>query len=476
MAESSVKKIGSIKEDRISELPQNVRETILCFMPIRDAVRTSILSKKWRHCWTMMPHLIFDDKFVDGMFEKLGVNDDDKLVAYEFFSRMMAYEFVSRINKIILLHKGPILKFSLNIPQYGDPQIVHDFIDQWIQLLSVKGTKEVILDDYELRNVTAHHFSSLDLTHLRLSAVQFPYKPTFGRFTHLKILELVEPHRPTPYDANCFKQNIFDCPVLEKLSLILCDGLFHTNFRAPNLNCLHQVNGEAYSEIPYAGLENLTEYSFILSRLGTLKESKTSNVVKHLGSLHKIEKFSIARDFLKYLAKGGCPNRLSKPLLYLKTLNIGDIHFTHLSEVSCLLYMIRSAPNLCELYISATGCEFDEDCDNEDCYREKDLENYRIEDSEDCTTTRHLQIVSFSYFTGLKAELELVKFVLAHSPLLKTMFIHRDISIESGVALKMTEEILQYPRASTIAQIKHLKRSVEIDAFDCELWSRYEDI
>ena len=56
------------------------------------------------------------------------------------------------------------------------------------------------------------------------------------------------------------------------------------------------------------------------------------------------------------------------------------------------------------------------------------------------------------------------------------MFIHRDVSIESGVALKMTEEILQYPRASTIAQIKHLKRSVEIDAFDCELWSRYEDI
>ena len=295
MAESSVRKIGCIEEDRISELPQNVRETILCFMPIEDAVRTSILSKKWRHCWTMMPHLIFDEEFVNRMLRKLGRDGDD---------RLNAYGLASRINKIILLHKGPILKFSLTIPYYNphyncDAQLLHDFIDQWIPLLSVRGTKEVILDDYLLRHVTAHHFSSLDLTHLRLISVWFPYKPTFGRFTHLKILELVHAHYTD--DAYSFKKNIFDCPVLEKLSLILCDGLFHTNFHAPNLNCLHQIYREATTEIPYAGLENLTEYSLMLAQLGTLKELKTSNVVKYLGSLHKIEKFSAARDFLKVI-------------------------------------------------------------------------------------------------------------------------------------------------------------------------------
>ncbi|WOG96066.1 hypothetical protein DCAR_0415396 [Daucus carota subsp. sativus] len=400
MAESSVKKTSRIEEDRISKLPQNVRETILCFMPIEDAVRTSILSKKWRHCWTMMPHLIFDEEFVNRILRKLGRDGDD---------RLNAYGLVSRINKIILLHKGPILKFSFTIPYYNphyncDAQLLHDFIDQWIPLLSVRGTKEVILDDYLLRHVTAHHFSSLDLTHLRLISVWFPYKPTFGRFTHLKILELVHAHYTD--DAYSFKKNIFDCPVLEKLSLILSRDFLKVIFR----------------------------FSFRLP----------------------------------YLAKGGCPNRLSKSLPYLKTLSIADIHFTHLSEVSCLLCMIRSAPNLCKLYIS--------DCDDENCDGENDLQNYRIEDSEDCTTTGHLQIVSFNYFRGLRAELELVKFVLAHSPLLKTMFIHRhrDVSIKSGVALKLTEEILQYPRASTIAQVKHLEHSIEIDAFDDELWCGYE--
>ena len=58
------------------------------------------------------------------------------------------------------------------------------------------------------------------------------------------------------------------------------------------------------------------------------------------------------------------------------------------------------------------------------------------------------------------------------------MYIHRSESIKSDVALTMTEEILQYPRASTIAQIRHLKRRVEkkcveIDDFDTDSWYGY---
>ncbi|XP_071735714.1 F-box/FBD/LRR-repeat protein At1g13570-like isoform X2 [Rutidosis leptorrhynchoides] len=40
-------KTQCISSDRISSLPQNIIETILTLMPIRDALRTSILSKKW---------------------------------------------------------------------------------------------------------------------------------------------------------------------------------------------------------------------------------------------------------------------------------------------------------------------------------------------------------------------------------------------------------------------------------------------
>ncbi|KAK1357854.1 F-box domain-containing protein [Heracleum sosnowskyi] len=109
-------------EDIISELPQHLQETILGFQPLRDVVRTSVLSRKWRHCWTMIPHLIFEDDFVDRIMNKLIRFEDPKL---------KACKLVSVINNILRLHNGPILKFSLSFGEHDcDPQIIHDSIDQ----------------------------------------------------------------------------------------------------------------------------------------------------------------------------------------------------------------------------------------------------------------------------------------------------------------------------------------------------------
>ena len=54
-------------------------------------------------------------------------------------------------------------------------------------------------------------------------------------------------------------------------------------------------------ETSYTGLENLTECSYMMLQLGKLMEAKTSNVVKFLGSLHKIEKLSIGLRFIKVI-------------------------------------------------------------------------------------------------------------------------------------------------------------------------------
>ena len=50
--------------DLISDLPQSIIESILVQLPIRDAVRTSILSSKWRYKWASITRLVFDDKCV----------------------------------------------------------------------------------------------------------------------------------------------------------------------------------------------------------------------------------------------------------------------------------------------------------------------------------------------------------------------------------------------------------------------------
>ncbi|KAJ3692597.1 hypothetical protein LUZ60_011692 [Juncus effusus] len=55
------KRVSSVKKDMLSNLPQEIKEQILMYLPIKEAGRTSILSSKWRYIWTSIPEL----KFVD---------------------------------------------------------------------------------------------------------------------------------------------------------------------------------------------------------------------------------------------------------------------------------------------------------------------------------------------------------------------------------------------------------------------------
>ncbi|KAI7742257.1 hypothetical protein M8C21_033990, partial [Ambrosia artemisiifolia] len=67
-------------EDRLSNLPEDTLSHILSLMPTKFAVRTSILSKRWRYTWMLVTNLYFDDihpvynkkvlsKFVDRVME-----------------------------------------------------------------------------------------------------------------------------------------------------------------------------------------------------------------------------------------------------------------------------------------------------------------------------------------------------------------------------------------------------------------------
>ncbi|KAL1819120.1 hypothetical protein ACET3Z_013989 [Daucus carota] len=449
--ESSTKKIHRMKEDRISKLPQNLQETILGFLPIQDAVKSSILSTKWRHCWTMIPNLIFDFEFVDRIMSKLdGIRNPE----------LRAHKLVSVINKVLLLHNGPILKFSLTFPavdntEYGfSKEIIHEYIDQWIPLFARKGIKQLTLDESsKLEDFRRHNLSSLDLTHLTLLRVWFPYTPTLGKFTCLTNLELVDA-------TSNFGKSIFHCPVLEKLTLIICEGLFPNNFCAPNLKRLVQIYREITSEYSLVGLKNLSEYSFMLAG-HPVTQAKTSNVAKVLGGVHKIKRVSLAKYSLKYLAAGGSPCRLSKPLSYLETLNIFDMNFFDLSEISCLLCLIRSAPNLFKLHIEKDS--------------EEDLKNYCIDDSEDCTIN-HLEIVTFSKFHHLRAEVELVRFLLGHSPSLKIMSINGYERINRYDESTVADDMLQHSRDSSRAKLRRLDCPDVYDEFDGDLYWEDMDI
>ncbi|KAG6736655.1 hypothetical protein POTOM_060470 [Populus tomentosa] len=112
--------------DSISDRPQSIIERILTRLPVRDAVRTIVLSSKWRYRWTTLT--LFSKTNV------LGCTVIDRPVVE---NRMVKF-----ITHALFLHQGPVHKFQLSTSYL---QCFPD-IDQWILFLSRSDIKELVLE------------------------------------------------------------------------------------------------------------------------------------------------------------------------------------------------------------------------------------------------------------------------------------------------------------------------------------------
>jgi hypothetical protein len=108
--------------DRISDLPDNVIDGILEHLGIKDQVRTSILSKKWRYKWISVPQLEFESDFF-GSFQHL--DDPFHVVA-------------KVITDVLMIHQGPIHTFTLSIPYV---EMTTENLNTWFQFLSGRDVK-----------------------------------------------------------------------------------------------------------------------------------------------------------------------------------------------------------------------------------------------------------------------------------------------------------------------------------------------
>ncbi|KNA17686.1 hypothetical protein SOVF_077650, partial [Spinacia oleracea] len=208
--------------DRLTSLPDTLLVEILCLLPLKSAAATCVLSRRWRHLWTLLPHLVFDG----------GDLVDDYWSAESRFIK-----FNSTVNHILQQLTSPhIHTFDLRISDLGiEEQVCSASLEAWIRLLAARNVATIkVFSDFVWLPTCMFEIQSLvklqlvgcyDSTLPKIENVKLP---------NLKNLELI--YSQVDPEETLWELIKF-CPLLEVLSLLL-EYIEVIDISAPNLKSL----------------------------------------------------------------------------------------------------------------------------------------------------------------------------------------------------------------------------------------------
>ncbi|TYH18554.1 hypothetical protein ES288_A05G281100v1 [Gossypium darwinii] len=409
--------------DRISNLPGHVIYQILSRLPIRDAVRSSVLSRKWRYKWAKIPCLVFDNHC-------LNFSSQDQ--------SFIKNKLVNIIDHVLLLHNGPIHKFKLS---HRDLLGVTD-IDRWILCISRSSIKEVVLEIWkgQCYKPPSCLFNCQNLVHLELFNCLLEPPLMFKGFKNLKSLDLQ--HITITQDV--FEKLVSSCPSLERLTLMNFTGVTHLVIDAPNLQ-FFDIGG-IFEDVSFLNTVHLSYVSIGLYVNIDNEENdardNSSKLLRFFVNLPHIRRLEIQSYFLKYLAMGYVPSRLPNLCVDLNHLSI-CIDFDDLEENTAALCLLRSCPNLLELEMLARP--------EEQSSMERST-NFWEEDHWS-SLFAHLRLVKVSGISGVKSDMDFIKFLLSNSPVLEQLTV-KPASQEGE--WELMKELLRFRRASIYAEVIYL--------------------
>ncbi|KAI7754360.1 hypothetical protein M8C21_006048 [Ambrosia artemisiifolia] len=360
-------------QDVISRLPDNVISNILNLLPLQDAVRTGILSRKWRFKWTMLTQLILDENLITYLI-KVGQRNHFKI-----------------ISRVLYLLSGAITKFVLFIDRYGYFSLDFEDVNHWLLFLSRKGIKDltIVQRHKSIDKLPTHLFSCLELKHLKLSNCSFHPPTTFHGFPNLLSLELSQ----VQFARGKFGELFTLCPLLEIL----------------NMNATGVVKLDDIAKL--ANLKTLSLSMYCLEN--TTITSTSSTIFELLDFLPKLQELNL--DFQRCkLIQGGAEKRFPTAFPSLKALKLSEIDFGSAIMLSCVSEMIRHLPNLQTLEIIAASVSSAIPTPTI-CFSEIDYNP---------VGSSQLQSAVFLDLKGSENEACLIKCLLKCSPFLKMIGIH----------------------------------------------------
>ncbi|CAM8882142.1 unnamed protein product [Rhodiola kirilowii] len=306
--------------DRITQLPDEVREYILGYLTISDAVRSSVLSQKWRYTWTKAVQLNFH--FKENMKQKMSV-----------------HRYFRLVGRVLLSHVGPIHKCVFKWDGHEKNSNLKGDINACLQTLSRKGIKDLTIFGREYVHsfeLPPSIFDCLGLSSLTLGNCTLQNYISFKGFPNLVRLNLSH----VDIIGDILEKVISKCP-LEMLYISFCtfcsseiDSRPRKNaISAPNLRVLDIVcyyNGLDYSYLK--NTPNLKAASFWMAGEGRVPYDMMSNCYYILKSMPKVEVLTFDCRLHKNSASDIIPNTVPQLLENLKTLDLHCMDALSLSD------------------------------------------------------------------------------------------------------------------------------------------------
>ncbi|CAJ2643419.1 unnamed protein product [Trifolium pratense] len=189
-----------LRKDRLTSLPDEILEHILSYLPTKDSVATSFLSKRWKSqsLWRSQLNLHFEDKtFADS-----------------FAFRQFVYSVINTRDTTLPIHSFHLNShhdFYYDTDFYG---FIYEAITRGVQnlIINFSHMRKTTLPPYVLTNKT---LSVLKLKRITLNEISNKDDPYFD-LPSLKVLHL-EYVAFTYYKH--IKKLLSACPILEELKL-----------------------------------------------------------------------------------------------------------------------------------------------------------------------------------------------------------------------------------------------------------------
>ncbi|KAI8527409.1 hypothetical protein RHMOL_Rhmol12G0072800 [Rhododendron molle] len=324
------------------------------------------------------------------------------------------------IYKVLLLHQGPLLKFTLALA--GLKSCLD--IDQLIFFVSKNGIRvfKLHIQEGEPYKLPSTLFLCLQLEHLSLRSCVFKPPPRFKGFPRLVSLKLDN----VLIASDILSSLISSCLLLERLELHSSTSLNYLEIVAPNLKCLwFEGFFRAICIRMPLGAELTVALKGSRNQLG-FNEGEISNSAMLLCSIPVVESLVLDYPYVKCMAASGIRERLPTTLNSLVYLHLQDVCFGEPDEISTAFHSATAAIDpVVELF---------------------DLEGWSD------VSLNELWFVWMVEVSGTKVEMEFIRLLLALSPMLETM----DIKLKSKVVaerLRIVEELRGFRRASAQAII-----------------------